>query len=74
MIKPMIENKKTIFPNPTDIRGSILFIKRLIEQDKFKAVIDREFPLEQIIEAYKYVEKGEKIGNVVITVAHYDKT
>lgn len=51
----------------------MLFIKNLIEQDKFKALIDREYMLEQIIEAYKYVEKGEKIGNVVIIVEHSDK-
>lgn len=74
LITPMIGNKKTIFPTPTDIRGSILLIKSLIEQDKFKAVIDRELPLEQIVEAYKYVEKGQKTGNVVITVEHNDKT
>jgi len=74
IIKPMIGNKKTVFPFPTDIRGSILLIKSLIEQDKFKAVIDREFPLEHIVEAYKYVEKGQKTGNVVITVEHSDKT
>ncbi|MDH3258965.1 MAG: NAD(P)-dependent alcohol dehydrogenase, partial [Deltaproteobacteria bacterium] len=74
IIKPMIGNIKTVFPNPTDIRGSLLLIKSLIEQDKFKAVIDREYPLEQIAEAYKYVEKGQKTGNVVITLEHNNKT
>jgi len=72
IIKPMLDNKKTIFPMPKDIRGSLLFIKNLIEQDKFKAVIDRAFPLEQIVEGYKYVEKGQKTGNVVITIEHND--
>ncbi len=74
IIKPMIGNKKTIFPIPTDIKGSILLIKKLIEQGKFKAVIDRKYPLEQIVEAYKYVETGQKTGNVVITVEHNNKT
>ncbi len=74
IIKPMIGNKKTIFPIPKDIRGSLVLIKKLMEQGKFKAVIDRKYPLEQILEAYKYVEKGQKIGNVVITVAHNNKT
>ena len=73
IIKPMIGNKKTVFPIPIDVRGSLLLIKSLIEQDKFKTVIDRKYPLEQILEAFKYVEKGQKTGNVVITVEHNDQ-
>jgi NADPH:quinone reductase-like Zn-dependent oxidoreductase len=74
IIKPIIGNKKTVFPIPKDIRGSILLIKKLIKKGKFKTVIDRKYPLEQIVEAYRYVEKGQKTGNVVITVGHNNKT
>jgi NADPH:quinone reductase-like Zn-dependent oxidoreductase len=72
IIKPLIGNKKTIFPLPTDIRKSVLLIRKLMEQGKFKAVIDRKYPLEQIVEAYRYVETGQKTGNVVITVEQYE--
>ena len=58
---------------PVDVRKSIVLIKRLMELGKFKAVIDRKYPLEQIAEAYRYVEKGQKTGNVVINVGHSDK-
>ena len=68
LFTPVWGKKKVIFPIPKDIKGSLQFIKKLIAEGKFKAVIDRTYPLEQIAEAFRYVETGEKTGNVVITI------
>jgi NADPH:quinone reductase-like Zn-dependent oxidoreductase len=65
---PVFSSKKVKFPIPKDSKKDIEFFKDLIEAGQVKAVIDRRYPLEKIIEATKYVETGQKTGNVVITI------
>ncbi len=64
----ILKNKKVIFPVPYSTQKTIPYIIELLKKEKFKPVIDREYMLEDIFKAYKYVLSGEKTGNVVINV------
>ncbi|MDP4176414.1 MAG: NAD(P)-dependent alcohol dehydrogenase [Bacteroidota bacterium] len=68
MLTPIIGSKKVMFPIPKDSKEDVGFFKELIEAGNYRAVIDKCYPLGQIVEATKYVETGQKTGNVVITI------
>lgn len=63
--------KKVIFPLPGSIKDSMDFTRELITKGKFVPLIDREYSIEQIEEAFTYVASGQKIGNVILRL-HYD--
>ncbi|HRQ38852.1 MAG TPA: NAD(P)-dependent alcohol dehydrogenase [Chloroflexota bacterium] len=75
---PKSEYSKVLAPNGTYITmarlstkesmENLVFIRELIEAGEIKVVIDRGYPLEQMVEAHRYVDTGHKRGNVVITV------
>ena len=68
MVTPLFGGKRVLFLVPKEISKELNFIKDLVEKGKYKPVIDRKYPLEQIADAYVYVYSGQKIGNVIITM------
>jgi NADPH:quinone reductase-like Zn-dependent oxidoreductase len=69
LITPLFGGKKAMMPIPRKYDQELVsHFKEMIESGTFSPVIDRRFPLDRIVEAYRYVETGQKIGNVVITV------
>lgn len=53
---------------PSKSKEDVVYLKELVEKGAYKPVVDRLYKLEQIVEAYTYVETGQKTGNVVISL------
>ncbi len=68
LFTPIFGGKKLLFPIPTINKSDVVFLKDLVEKGEYKPVIDSYYKLDQIVEAYKYVETGQKTGNVVLKI------
>jgi NADPH:quinone reductase-like Zn-dependent oxidoreductase len=69
LVTPLFRGKKAMLPIPPKYDQELVkYFRGLLESGEFKPVIDRRYPLDQIVEAYTYVETGRKIGNVLIIV------
>ncbi|MGZ8513151.1 MAG: NAD(P)-dependent alcohol dehydrogenase [Candidatus Limnocylindria bacterium] len=64
-----IGDKRVTLPIPRYTKEDVLYVKQLIEAGKYRAVIDRTYPLEDVVEATRYVETEQKTGNVILTVS-----
>lgn len=68
LVTPLFGAKKVIFPIPVDIPRSLQVITNAIAVGAFDALIDRTYPLEAAADAFRYVESGQKTGNVVLVM------
>ena len=64
--------RRVMLPLPIENREIIEYLRDRIASGRFRPVVDRDYPLAQIVDAYRYVETGQKVGNVIITVVPGD--
>jgi len=69
LVTPLLRGRKVLFPIPRQNQEIVEYLKGLMQAGTFRPLIDRHYRLDEIVEAYRYVDSGQKIGNVVIDVA-----
>lgn len=62
-------SRRAIFPIPHDVRGSQATVLELLARQQYQPLIDRRYPFEQIVDAYRFVATGQKHGNVLVTLS-----
>jgi NADPH:quinone reductase-like Zn-dependent oxidoreductase len=72
LVTPLGRGRRLRFPIPRDAAAVVRQVADLVTDGRFRPLVDRTYPLDDIVEAYRYVEAGRKIGNVVILVDHPD--
>lgn len=65
---PLLRGRRVNFPVPHDDQAMIRHFAELMADGRFRPVVDRIYPLERIVDAYRYVETGQKVGNVVVAM------
>jgi NADPH:quinone reductase-like Zn-dependent oxidoreductase len=70
IVTKLSRGRRVVFPIPRFSQADVEMLKGLLETGELRPVIDRTYPLEQIVEATEYVDTHMKVGNVVLTVAH----
>jgi NADPH:quinone reductase-like Zn-dependent oxidoreductase len=68
LVTPLTGGKRVMFPIPIEDQEMVRQLRGLLESGEFRPLVDRRYRLDQIVEAYRYVEAGQKVGNVVISV------
>ena len=72
LVTPVLPGKSVLFGFPRHNQAMMNYFRDLMESGLFRPVIDRSYPLAEIVAAYRYVETGQKVGNVVIVVEQED--
>lgn len=68
LVTRLLRGRRVMLPLPIENQEIVEYLRERIASGRFRPVVDRSYPLEQIVEAYRYVETGQKLGNVVIAV------
>jgi len=72
LFTPLAGGKRLLFPLPTISKDDVDYLRDLVATSTFRPLIDRYTTLENIVETYRYVEKGFKVGNVVVVLDSHD--